>query len=1326
MRRRVKYGLIIFPAALLFGIAGAAIWLIGTTDGARWLLQAVSRHIPLQLSVRHVEGRLCDELRLENVRVSRAPLAIEIDKLVFRWQPGLLLAGQVAVRELTLAGVRIQDDTPGDLPADLAWPRVSGLPGFFDGRIGRLQLKGLTYRRLDRPQARADAVSASVFWRKDIFAISDLVVLVPAGRLSGSMAAGLRRPSLRLDLVAASAQPWRGLDAFSLQGRFVPGKRSEQLAGGFNLTLWSGKLRRLELTGEAGMTRRLFNLRQLRLTRPGGRGQITGEGAITPTAQAPLLALGLQVAGLDLTPELNTVTDLNGWFTLRGTTERYRGRFTVANRGKAWRALELTGVYQGDSAGMKFRVQQGALLAGTVKGNLDIGWRARPSLAVRMQGREINPAGLERGWRGVANFDLAGNFLWPGQTPFQGEVKGRLLESRLHGQRLTGEVAAQFAHGNLRIERLLIMGKGFNINAQGELDKRLLFTAQISDLSRLIPQTAGEIRAAGWVRRRGKLWEGDLTAQGGTLFLSGVRVARAALSAGFGPGKDAPLRIALNLRKPAYHNVQVEAATVSMDGTTGRHTLQATLHSTLLEVRLALSGAYGREGWRGEIGRFSGRDNVGSWSLGRPASLSFAAGTINLSPLIIKGGGAEYLEIGGALTGRPLHGSVRLAWERLNLARVNPWLKETLLAGASAGNIRIDIGEKEPAAFSGAIQAVGTVTAAQAGINVQHGSLQLEGGVKGLHAVVGWRLAGGGEGKGVFNSPAPARLAVPEQGEISGAWQGIDLALCRDLLPRSINLEGRLAGRVQGKLLPGRQFALTGDASLARGKVRWSRPGGEMNADLNSASATWDWQGERLKGTALLSLANYGQARASFHLPFLARIPPALNRKGALQISLTGQAHERGLLSYFFPGFIRESQGEIETDLRVTGSWEAPETEGRLLLARVGAYLPTAGIHIKDGHLALRLEKDRIQIDSFRVASGSGHISGTALIQLQGWQAVSLQGSISGERFQAVYLPELQALITPRLTFTGSATRLAVRGEVHLPELLISGRPAGNVVLPSEDVNIVGAVASAPPTTSPPALDVRISVMLGDNVLVKLEGLNARLEGKIDLVAQKLDKIISQGEIRMVEGRYKAYGVDLDIRRGRLSYASAPLNEPTLDILALRTSGEVRAGITAGGLLRAPVIKLYSEPPMPEEEILAYIAFGHAAGSSAEQAAILAQTAGILLSRGHSTALQERIKQRLGLSTLEIQSGNGEATGRLGYKQIPSTPPSTKPAADLSQAMLTLGKYLTPRLYFSYGRSLFTGGNLFRFRYDLFKQWQIETQTGTESSVDLYYKIEFN
>jgi translocation and assembly module TamB len=265
----------------------------------------------------------------------------------------------------------------------------------------------------------------------------------------------------------------------------------------------------------------------------------------------------------------------------------------------------------------------------------------------------------------------------------------------------------------------------------------------------------------------------------------------------------------------------------------------------------------------------------------------------------------------------------------------------------------------------------------------------------------------------------------------------------------------------------------------------------------------------------------------------------------------------------------------------------------------------------------------------------------------------------------------------------------------------------------------------------PLALDVQVRIALGEKVLVKMEGIDAQLDGGTDLSFKSLENITSKGEIKVVKGRYRAYGVNLEIIRGRLFYAGGPITQPTLDILALRTVGEVRAGITVGGILQAPVIKLYSEPAMPDVDILAYIVFGHPLGntSTSEQAAMMAQVAGALLSRGQSDSLQEQIKNRMGLSTLEIQTSSPESARRMGYKEVGVTPTGAKPAsqgAGVSEAMLTVGKYLTPQLYLSYGRSLYTGGNQFRLRYDLFKQWQIETQTGNESSVDLYYKIDLH
>jgi translocation and assembly module TamB len=1486
-----KYWLIALLAAALIVAGGlGAAWIAGTTEGARWFMDTVSRHTPLAISVRTVEGRLIDRLHLGGVRLTLAPLEVEIESLDYRWQPLLLLSGKIAVKELTLAKVHVRDNSPGDTPPDLAWPRVSGMAAFFGCTVERLQVSGLSYRRLDGQPVSITAISSSASWRSALLSLSDLAVASPAGRVAGNIAADFDHPSLRFDLVVTPAKPAAGMDVLSLQGRLHPGRDPEQAAGGFTVAGYAGKVKRLELAGEAGMTRNAFNLRQLRLSRPGRRGAVTGGGTITLTAQEPLLAFQLLAAGIDLTPELNAPTDLSGTLTFTGTPERYKGEFNIANRGQGWQEASLSGSFQGDSRGVRVAPVNGSLLAGSVQGSLDLGWDEEFSLKGAIRGRDLNPAGIAHNWAGVVNFDLAGDVVWPSQALLRGKVSGRLLESRLHGQALTGEVQADFAGDSLHVGRLALRGKGFDITAAGDLDKRLAFALQIVDLSRLVPETAGKLRADGWVSWRDGRLEGAVTGRGGKLAAGGLQIAAANLTAQLGEGKGYPLHVSAKLHKVAYGRFQADAATIEADGTALRHTVHAALSSAEAEARIALAGGYNRGSWQGEIVRFSGRDSIGPWSLAAPAPLSASAGKITLAPLILTGVQPERIEIAGEITLAPLGGSVRVVWGGLNLARANRWLTEVRVTGASAGNVQLRLAAGERPAFSGSIGASGTVTAEKYGVTVQQGSLSLDGGNQGMRVRMELRLAGGGMMNGALSSPAPARLAIPEigyitaewadidlallrrwlpddviltgslagqitgnilngerldltgkaslargnlrwkkeneafdaalhtaeltlgwqgalrgtaserdagqlavagrigasgvltlaerrisierialsldgndrgmhakmdlslagggivngrfssprparlaiptEGEADLEWTGIDLLLIRPWLPSDAKLEGRLVGRATGKLLPGQRFSLKGDTTLSGGKARWLRPEGEINVNGRSATLSLDWQEEALRGAVTLALAEQGQLRGSFQLPLPARFPAVLDRKMTLQASLTGQVLEKGVLASFFPGFVQESSGEIDVDLRIGGTWDDPKIEGSLKLAKAGAYLPTAGIHIRDVQLAMRLEKDLVRIDSVRAVSGSGHIEGTALVRLKGWQVVGYQGSINGERFQTIYLPELQILSTPRLTFEGTPKTLILRGEVRLPELLIFGPPTRAVVPPSRDVILEGAPKPVE-KAFPLALDVQVRITLGEKVLVKMEGIDAQLDGGTDLMFKSLDKITSKGEIKVVKGRYRAYGVNLEIVRGRLFYTGGSISQPTLDILALRTVGDVRAGITVSGILQAPVIKLYSEPTLPAVDILAYIVFGHPFdnSSNSKQAAMMAQVASALLSRDQSSSLQDQIKNRLGLSTMEIQTSSTESAGRMGYKEIGVSPTGAKPARQgegVSDAMLTVGKYLTPQLYLSYGRSLYTGGNQVRLRYDLFKQWQIETETGSESSVDLYYKIEFH
>ncbi|HET7798670.1 MAG TPA: translocation/assembly module TamB domain-containing protein, partial [Nevskia sp.] len=62
--------------------------------------------------------------------------------------------------------------------------------------------------------------------------------------------------------------------------------------------------------------------------------------------------------------------------------------------------------------------------------------------------------------------------------------------------------------------------------------------------------------------------------------------------------------------------------------------------------------------------------------------------------------------------------------------------------------------------------------------------------------------------------------------------------------------------------------------------------------------------------------------------------------------------------------------------------------------------------------------------------------------------------------------------------------------------------------------------------------------------------------------------------------------------------------------------------------------------------------------------------------------------------------------------------------AGAQAAQLTLGKYLTPRLFVSYGISLFQDGYTFRMLYTLGRGFKLSTESGTASGGDVIYTTE--
>ncbi|MDO8414077.1 MAG: translocation/assembly module TamB domain-containing protein, partial [Gallionellaceae bacterium] len=1045
---------------------------------------------------------------------------------------------------------------------------------------------------------------------------------------------------------------------------------------------------------------------------------------------------------LDLAAELgwpaHIADDLSLTISLSGSVEQYQGHLVLLNVMPEQQSMRLEGDFVGNQQGLKIAALTGTAWGGNIGGNLELAWDQGLTLHTRMQGRQLDPAKMTAGWQGIINIDVSGNLVWPQHQPVQATINAKLLDSRLHGQVLQGEISAQYVNDDLLINNILLRGRGFVLHAAGKLNQRVAISANITDLALLMPAATGALDVNGWVRWRNGQLGGAAIVNGQHLALNGIRVNEGKLDMQVVEGKTARLHLVASLQQVVMHDrFQATAVVINGDGTLLKHTYTAVLHSEQAEASLEGGGSYQQKKWYGQLTRFSGHDSIGPWNLAQPTTLSISASNISLASFILTGLPSERLELSAELArdmAEITAGEVRATWSELNLARASNWLQDIQFAGSSSGAVSLNFAAGQMRTLQGTTTMAGTILRPGWSMSLQRSEFNLHGDQQGLHAEIDLHLDDGGNFKGNLSASLPAHLQWPDAGKYALEWNAIDLALLQPWLSSSklspastyeTRLQGKFSGRAAGHIFSGQRFDMEGRGEIAESLFHW-RSDGEVNVNLRSAEIAWQWK-EMLHADWTVVLAQLGQIHGDFQLPIPARFPLLPEKTGAVQASVIGQVQEHGTITTLFPGLVQESEGQLDVDLKVSGQWQAPLLQGKLQLSQAAAYLPTTGIHVKDMQLNVSLEKNIVRIDSFQASSGPGRIQGTALLTMQGTKIIAYQGTLDGERFQTVYFPELQVLSSPHLTFNGSADKLVVRGEIQLPELHIMGPQANAVVLPSKDVIVEGT--AEPDSASSRVLDAQIKIVLGDEVTVHAKGMDAKLSGSLDLVMASLDKISSKGEIRIVQGSYQTYGVNLDIVRGHLFYSDGPVDEPTLDILALRTIGDVRAGVTVTGTLKAPITKLYSEPAMPDVDILAYIVLGHPLDSSREQESLITLAANALLSSGQSAALQDQVKHRLGLGDVEIQVVGSGRDGHMGYKAIPVNPPgivSSKQEEGLPQAMITVGKYVTPKIYISYGRSLFTGGKMFFLRYDISRRWQVETQTGGESGVDMYYKIEFN
>ena len=1307
----VKHGRIIAGLTLLLlGLAllGGGAWLIGTDSGARALLAGVSRWSPLTIEVDALTGRLVDELRLDGVRLRWPGGEAAMPTLRLRWQPRQLFRGEFTVEELAVGEVTIHLQ-PRPAPAaaadkePLRWPLVSGLPRRLSGSITALHLAGVVIHGAGPEAQHFGPLSGRLDWQGGVLRLSALHADTPYGTLTGEMAAGLVTPSLVLRLHGAATAALAGLEEAQLSLNLGAGKDGELLAGPLTLEVRTTAQGSLRLSGELGLAAQAVELRELLLSRSPAAGEVRGRVRYRFDDAASPLLLQLQLAGVDLATDIGIATALSGALDLAGGPEAYSGQFDLSNHGAGWRDLRLAGKVAGAQQQITLSDLDGRLLAGQLGGDLALDWGNDLTLTATLQGKGLDPAVLSPPLSGQINFDLTSTLRLPAEAPLELQLSAQLHASILRGQPLTGAVIAELNGEDLRLQQLELHGDGIALTAAGRLPERINFAVTLASLEKLLPDASGNGTATGWLRwQRGEL-SGRLDGHGENFTYAGLSISRATLKLQR-PTAGSAIALAVDLNTIRYQQLLFEHLELQGDGGLEEHRLQLALQWPQGRGECAVAGGYRAGIWNGKILRLGGEDQqLGTWRLAAPVTVVAGNETLRFSVLELFSARGERLEVAGDYDQSVGQGKVIAQWDDLVLDRANPWLTELELAGATSGTLDASWKGDSSLRLQGRIVAAGRLKQGDLALKARRLAADFSWDEKGLVSSWDLNLAPQGHFSGRLTSPEKGQLALPQRLTLQLDWDTLGPELITPWLPPTLTVTGSFSGALTAELYPGQTFAVTGTGMVNNGVLSWMQKKGQVSMALRNADLSWRWQQQTLDLDLALTLAEYGEISGKLSLPLPAALPVAFVPGGPLRGEVKGQFQERGLLTALLPGMLRESHGDLDLDLRVGGSWQQPELAGNLHLSAAGAYLPQAGITLRDLSLQADFANDRVRIPTFKVSSGSGELTGEGELRLQDWQIAEFSGKLGGERFLAVNLPELRLVASPTLTISGTMQTVKVRGEIKLPELLVRGRRTQAPLRQNPDVVIIDAPLAEEDET-PLALDLEVRLLLGERVLVDFGGIDARLDGDVLLIARGDEEISGRGKINVVAGSYAAYGMKLSVSRGSLLFAGGPIDQPTLDIIAVRKVGEVQAGVWVSGTPRAPTVKLYSEPTMPDTDILSYIVLGRPMGTDAGQADLLLVAAGALLAKGESTVLQDRLRRRVGLDVLDIQAGGG----------------------DLTASVITVGKYLNPRLYVSLGHSLFTGTNTVGLRYNIGEHWQAESAVGEESGVDLFYKIEFN
>ena len=254
-------------------------------------------------------------------------------------------------------------------------------------------------------------------------------------------------------------------------------------------------------------------------------------------------------------------------------------------------------------------------------------------------------------------------------------------------------------------------------------------------------------------------------------------------------------------------------------------------------------------------------------------------------------------------------------------------------------------------------------------------------------------------------------------------------------------------------------------------------------------------------------------------------------------------------------------------------------------------------------------------------------------------------------------------------------------------------------------------------------LAVSLDADLGHSFHFSGAGVESRLVGAIKLRSEGAGLPRATGTIRTRDGRFDAYGQKLDIERGILNFQGL-LDNPGLNILAVRRNLPVEAGVEVTGTARRPQIRLVSDPDVADAEKLSWLVLGQGPEQQGGKDASVLMAAAQTILGGQDGGPLKAIQKSLGIDEFGVRTGTLDGSGRWQTSRIAST--SGFSSADTTtDQIVSVGKRLASNVVLSYDQSLSAAGSVVKLTVDLTRNLSLVGRAGTDTGMDLLWNYRF-